>query len=80
MAALHGVDVAELQIKINEGALLPTLGVQAQFSAQSEPAGYATGASIINGTVTGQLNVPIYDGGATYAGIRQPRNSSANRN
>jgi outer membrane protein len=73
VAALHGVDVAELQIKINEGALLPTLAVQAQFSAQADPSGYASGASLINGTVTGQLSVPIYDGGATYAGIRQSK-------
>ena len=73
VAALHGVDAAELQIKINEGALLPTLGVQAQVTDQWDPSGYASGANILNGTVTAQVNVPIYDGGATYSGIRQAK-------
>ena len=73
VAALHGVDAAELQIKINEGALLPTLGVQAQITDQWDPSGYASGANILNGTVTAQVNVPIYDGGATYSGIRQAK-------
>ena len=73
VAALHGVDAAELQIKINEGALLPTFGVQVQVSDQWDPQGYASGSSVVNGTVTAQVNVPIYDGGATYAGIRQAK-------
>ena len=73
IAQLHGIDAAELQIKVNEGALLPTLGVQGQVQQLYEPSGYGAGSHMVAGTVIAQLNIPIFDGGATYAGIRQAK-------
>jgi outer membrane protein len=73
IAQLHGVDAALLQIKINEGALLPTLGVQGSVQQLWDPQGLSANTRELVGTVTATLSVPIYDGGATYAGIRQAK-------
>jgi len=73
VASLHGVDVAELQIKIGEGALYPTVGLTGSVTKQFDPAGLGLGARELNATLAGQITVPIYDGGATYAGIRQAK-------
>ena len=72
-ASMHGVDAAELQIKINEGALLPTVSVQGQVTKEYNPASYLSGTQVTNETVMAQVNIPIYDGGATYSGIRQAK-------
>jgi outer membrane protein len=68
MAALYGVDVAQLQVKIAEGALWPTLtgqyNIQRQYSPQIvTPKSYTD-------TVMLNLSVPIYQGGAEYSAIR----------
>src|SRR5690242_12693985 len=60
-AAMFGIDVSYLQVKVNEGALLPTVNLQAsvQQSYEQSLIQYRSfGAS-----VTTQLNVPIYQGG-----------------
>ena len=71
-AAFHNVDVAQLQVQLNEAQLYPTLNVVGSVSAQNAYAGYAT-SRYFNGSVLGQLNVPIYSGGDTYASIRQAK-------
>ncbi len=74
-AAMFGVDVSYLNIKVNEGALFPTLTAQAsvqQAYEQSISVPRQFGASVI-----GQLSVPIYQGGAEYALIRQSKESLA---
>ena len=74
-AAMYGIDVAHLQVKVNEGALFPTLTVQGsvQQSYESTMATYrAFGASAV-----AQLTVPVYQGGAEYALIRQSKESLA---
>jgi outer membrane protein len=72
-AALYGVDVAQLQVKIAEGALWPTLtgqyNIQRQYSPQiTTPKSYAD-------TVMLNLSVPIYQGGAEYSAIRLDKES-----
>lgn len=67
---LHAVDAAQMAIKVSEGALLPTLAVQGAVTQQWDPLQFGTGYRVLTGSVTGTLNVPIYDGGATYANIR----------
>ena len=74
VAALHGVDAAELNVKIFEGALLPTLSAQVQAAQQWD----STALQVIpnrffNVTATAQLNIPIYQGGAEYASTRQAK-------
>jgi outer membrane protein len=71
-AALHNVDVASLAVKLNEGTLYPTLGVTGSI-LRSYDANNAPGTRVINASIIGQLNVPIYDGGANYATIRQSK-------
>lgn len=72
-AATYGIDVAFLQVKIAEGALYPTLTVQATVQQNSEPAIGET--SQFNASVLGQLNIPLYQGGAEYSIIRQSKES-----
>ncbi len=74
-AAMYGIDVSHLQVKINEGALFPTVTLQGsvQQSYESTMTTYrAFGASAV-----AQLTVPVYQGGAEYALIRQSKESLA---
>jgi outer membrane protein len=74
-AAMYGIDVNFLQVKVNEGALLPTVTMQAsvqQSYEQSLQVYRSFGASAI-----AQLSVPIYQGGAEYSLIRQSKETLA---
>jgi outer membrane protein len=74
-AAMFGVDVNYLQVKVNEGALLPTVSLQAavQQSYESTLTLYRSfGASAI-----AQVTVPVYQGGAEYSLIRQSKETLA---
>ena len=73
-ASLHGVDAAELQIKIAEGALYPTIGVSASVTNQYDASGIP-GFHVLSGQFMGQINIPIYQGGAEYAATRQAKES-----
>jgi outer membrane protein len=67
-AALYGVDVAQLQVKIAEGALWPTLALQG--SVQQQNFSTILTPNLFLGTVMLNLSVPIYQGGAEYSAIR----------
>ncbi len=74
-AAMYGIDVNFLQVKIAEGALLPTVSLQAavQQSYEQTMTTYRQfGASAI-----AQLSVPVYQGGAEYSLIRQSKETLA---
>jgi outer membrane protein len=71
-AALHAVDAAQLQVQLNEAALYPTLNVVGSVSSSDQYQGIP-GARSFNATVLGQLSVPIYTGGDTYASVRQAK-------
>jgi outer membrane protein len=74
-AAMFGIDVNFLQVKVNEGALLPTVTLQAsvqQSYEQSLTVYRSFGASAI-----AQLSVPVYQGGAEYSLIRQSKETLA---
>jgi outer membrane protein len=76
---MYNVDVALLQVKVAEGALYPTVSVvgniQKTFgSTQSLAILESLGAS-----VSGQVSVPIYQGGAEYAAIRQSKETLGQR-
>jgi len=71
MAAQLGIDVAALQVKISEGALYPTakldVGAQQSFGSTAQlERQFAAGAFVT-------LSVPIYQGGAEYASIRESK-------
>ena len=67
-AAIYGVDVAQLQVKIAEGALWPTLALQGSVQQQNYP--NILTPNLFLGTVMLNLTVPIYQGGAEYSAIR----------
>ena len=74
-AAMFGIDVNFLQVKVAEGALLPTVSLQAsvqQSYEQTLTAFRSFGASAI-----AQLSVPVYQGGAEYSLIRQSKETLA---
>jgi outer membrane protein len=71
-AALHNVDVAQLQVQVNEGQLYPTLNVVGNVQQNNQYSGVPTNR-LFNASITGQLSVPIYTGGAAYAQIRQSK-------
>jgi outer membrane protein len=72
-AALYGVDVAQLQVKIAEGALWPTLALQG--SVQQQSYSNILTPNLLLGTVMLNLTVPIYQGGAEYSAIRLNKES-----
>lgn len=72
IGALHQVDVAEDAVKVAEGALSPQLSVVGMVQNSTDSSGYP-GYNVFSATVGGQLTVPIYQGGAEYAGIREAK-------
>lgn len=70
-AAEYGVDVAALQVKVNEGSLYPVVTVQA--SAQQNYDSSVNSSRQFAGSVIGQVTVPIYQGGSEYSLIRQAK-------
>jgi outer membrane protein len=70
-AAMHGVDVAELQVKIEAGALAPQLGVRGTVAKRYDS--QTDGDNVLSGAVVAQLTVPIYDGGIAYSSTRQAK-------
>jgi outer membrane protein len=74
-AAMYGIDVAFLQVKVNEGSLYPSVVVQGSVTQSNAPQIGVT--SSFNALVTGQLNVPLYQGGAEYSLIRQSKEGLA---
>ena len=70
----YGVDAAQLQVKIAEGALYPTIGISASLSNQYDVNG-EPGIHVLAGQILGQISIPIYQGGAEYATTRQAKES-----
>jgi outer membrane protein len=73
IAALYGIDVAQLQVKIAEGALFPTLA--AQYNVQYGVFPQLLTPHQFTDTVMLNLSVPIYQGGAEYSAIRLNKES-----
>lgn len=71
-SALHQVDVAQLAVKVAEGALLPTATLNGTVNQRADLNGIPNYRSL-TATVTGQVNIPIYQGGSEYASIRQAK-------
>jgi outer membrane protein len=74
-AAMFGIDVNYLQVKVNEGALLPTVTLQA--SAQQSYEQTMTTFRAFGASAIAQVSVPVYQGGAEYSLIRQSKETLA---
>jgi outer membrane protein len=78
--ASYNVDIAALQVKVAEGALYPTLS--AVGSVQKTYGGSTVNLSLLetlSASVAAQLTVPLYQGGAEYAAIRQSKETLGQR-
>ena len=69
--AQYNVDVAQLQVKVAEGALYPTVSLQG--NVQKSHMSSITALETFSGSIIGQLSVPIYQGGAEYSAVRQAK-------
>jgi outer membrane protein len=76
-AAALGVDVATLQVKINEGALYPTITAQAGVNYNMEPSPIIV--KQLSFTALGTISIPLFQGGAEYATIRQSKETLGQR-
>jgi len=74
-AAMYGIDVSFLQVKVNEGALFPTVTLQGNVQQANEQTLSAFKA--FSASATANISIPIYQGGAEYALIRQSKESLA---
>jgi len=70
-AAMFGIDVNFLNVKVNEGALFPTVTLTA--SVQKTWQQTITQIRQFNASAVAQVSVPIYQGGAEYSLIRQSK-------
>jgi outer membrane protein len=77
VAAMHQVDAAELAVKVAESALSPSLSVGAQVSNQYDSFLGIPGSRQFSAGASGQLNIPLYQGGSEYASIRQAKEQLA---
>ena len=71
-AAFHNVDAAQLQVQLNEGQLYPTLNLVGNVQENNAYAGLP-GNRLFNASLLGQVAMPIYTGGDTFASIRQAK-------
>jgi outer membrane protein len=76
-AALHAVDVAELQVKVTEGELYPTVGVTGSATERWDVQG--PGDQRFTAAAVARLTVPIYEGGEVYARVRQAKETVGQR-
>jgi outer membrane protein len=72
---MFGIDVNYLQVKVNEGALLPTVTLQASVQQSYEQ--QMTVFRSFGAAAVAQVSVPVYQGGAEYALIRQSKETLA---
>ncbi len=77
--AMYNVDVAVEQVKIQESNLYPNLSLNGNLQKQYGSNTSLTNLETLGASVTGQLTVPIYQGGAEYANIRQAKETLGQR-
>src|SRR4029077_18239368 len=73
VTAQFNVDVAQLAVKVAEGALYPTLSVTGNFQKNYMSASSLNTLESYSASVLGSLSVPLYQGGAEYSTIRQSK-------
>ena len=75
--AQHNVDIAAHQVKVAEGALYPVVSLQGTVQKNYETA--LNSLQSFTASAGGQLSVPIYQGGAEYAAIRQAKETQGQK-
>ncbi|MET3991753.1 TolC family outer membrane protein [Bradyrhizobium barranii] len=74
-AAMFGIDVNFLQVKVAEGALLPTIALQVGATQGNEQS--LIQYRSFNASAIAQANWQLYDGGNSYSLIRQSKENLA---
>jgi outer membrane protein len=77
--AAYNVDAAVFQVKIAEGALYPNLALQGAVSKSIGSSNNVNTLQNLTASAVAQLTVPIYQGGAEYATIRQAKETLGQR-
>jgi outer membrane protein len=77
--AMYNVDIALQQVKIAEGALSPTLAAVGNVQKNFGSTQSLLLLESLTASVAAQLTVPIYQGGAEYAAIRQSKETLGQR-
>lgn len=72
-AALHQVDTAGYQVDEAEGSLLPGVSIRGSVARSGSDQQSASPNDLTASSVTAQINIPIYQGGAEYGRIRQAK-------
>ncbi len=70
LAASYNIDISEFNVKVEEGALLPTVSLQGSLSHQD---GAGEGNNGNSASAVASLSVPIYSGGNTSSLVRQAK-------
>jgi len=76
LAASYNVDIAAFNLKVEEGARLPTVGLSGSLSygVSSTSSAPSSSASLV-----GKVTVPIYDGGLAAASVRGAKETLGQR-
>jgi len=77
--AMFNVDAAGFQVKIAESSLYPTLNLVGSAQKSYGSASSLSALESFSGSVAGQLTIPVYQGGAEYATIRQAKETLQQR-
>jgi outer membrane protein len=77
IASLHGVDAAELQVKVTEADLYPVVGVRGTLQQRYDVTQFGDNRS--TASVVGTLTIPIYEGGQVYSRTRQAKETAGQR-
>ena len=71
----HNVDAAALNAKVIQGQLYPTIGLTGSLSRRFDvtSSSNAVRSDTLGASIVTSLTVPIYEGGAVYAAVRQAK-------
>jgi outer membrane protein len=77
LAASYNVDVADYNVKILEGALLPSVSITGSASHSDESSSPGTWSD--SASVVGRLSIPIYSGGEPSSKVRAAKETLGQR-
>lgn len=72
-AALHAVDAAGYQVDEAQGTLLPGVSLKGTYGRSGSDQSGSSGLDYNAATISAQVTIPIYQGGAEYGRIRQAK-------
>jgi outer membrane protein len=77
--AMFNIDVAQMQVKVAEAALYPTVSLVGNVQKSYGSTSALAVIESLQASVAGQVSVPIYQGGAEYSTIRQAKETLGQR-